>query len=163
MNIMDHDDRERPVDPRHIRLSPLKEDDVTDILRLEHACFIDPWERLAFEREAHNDISRSVVARDAEKRLVGYAIYWAAGPEYHLLNLAVAPWCRCRGIGRLLMRRLFHDARRDRAELIALEVRRSNETAKALYVDFGFVTVGMRPHYYKNGEDAEVMLARIER
>lgn len=158
---MDRDCNEAPIDPRRIRLSPMTEADVPDILRLEHACFVDPWEQLAFEREVHNEVSRSVVARDTDGRLVGYSIYWAAGPEFHLLNLAVAPWCRRRGIARVLMRRLIHDARREKAEYIALEVRRSNAAAKALYLDFGFVTVGFRPRYYKDSEDAEVMLVRL--
>lgn len=155
------DGDEPPIDLRRIRLTPLTEEDIPDILRLERACFGDPWERLAFEREVHNEVSRSVVARDADARLVGYAIYWVAGPEFHLLNLAVAPWCRRRGIARILMRRLMHDARRERAEYVVLEVRRSNTAAKALYLDFGFLTVGIRPRYYKDREDAEVMMARI--
>lgn len=158
---MERDGNDDPIDPRQVRLTSMTEADVPDILRLERACFADPWERLAFEREVHNEVSRSVVARDANGRLVGYAIYWAAGPEFHLLNLAVAPWCRRQGIARILMRRLMHDARSEGAEYVALEVRRSNLAAKALYLDFGFVTVGIRPRYYRDREDAEVMLARI--
>jgi ribosomal-protein-alanine N-acetyltransferase len=161
----------RPTDPPceddgpvtgRVHLSPLSTGDVTDIVRLERICFIDPWERQAFEREVHNEVSRSVVARDEDGRLIGYAIYWAAGPEFHLLNLAVAPACRRHGIGRLMMQRLMRDARHEKAEFVALEVRRSNVGARKLYRDFGFVTVGIRPRYYRNGEDAEVMVARID-
>lgn len=163
MDAADKNDVGDPVEPAQVRLAPLTDDDIPDVLRLERACFIDPWERQAFEHEVRNEVSRSVVARDADDRLVGYAIYWAAGPEFHLLNLAVAPTCRRHGIGSLLMRRLIRDARREQAEFIALEVRVSNASARKLYDDFGFVTVGIRRRYYKNGEDAEVMVLQIVR
>ena len=71
--------------------------DIDDVMVVERLCFHDPWERSAFERETTNTFSRSLLARDAEGRLVGYFIWWVAGPEYHILNVAVHPAARRAG------------------------------------------------------------------
>lgn len=152
---------EQKLPPLRVTLERMRRQDIAEVMRIERASFPDPWEKLAFERETINSFSRSVVARDDEGRLVGYTVYWAAGPEYHILNIAVPPELRGRGVGRALMDRAIADARKDRAEFVALEVRVTNTPAKTLYKSYGFTTVGIRPKYYKNGEDAEVMLLRL--
>ena len=155
----------REVDPKlpqlAVTIDRMRRQDIPEVMRIERASFPDPWEKLAFERETINSFSKSVVARDPDGRLVGYTVYWAAGPEYHILNIAVPPELRGQGVGRALMDRAIADARADKAEFVALEVRTTNTPAKTLYRSYGFVTVGVRPKYYKNGEDAEVMLLQI--
>jgi len=132
--------------------------DVAEVAALEELAFPDPWDKQTFERELINAFSRTFVCRDEGGRLVGYIIYWIAGPEFHILNVASHPETRRQGVGRMLINRCVSDALDDGAEFVALEVRASNLPAKALYQRYGFVTVGIRPRYYKNGEDAEVML-----
>lgn len=141
---------------------PMRRKDIPEVMVIERLCFVDPWEQSAFERETTNTFSRSLLARDADGRLVGYTIWWVAGPEYHVLNVAVHPAARRGGLGRKMMDKVLDDARRDHAEFVALEVRRSNAAAKGLYTQLGFRTVGMRPRYYRDGEDAEVMLLRLD-
>jgi ribosomal-protein-alanine N-acetyltransferase len=135
--------------------------DVPEVLAVERACFPDPWDRLAFERETVNSFSRALLARDEDGHLVGYIIYWVAGPEYHVLNVAVEPAARRRGVARAMMNRCIADALHDKADFVALEVRVTNLPAKTLYRSYGFVPIGTRPRYYKNGEDAEVMLLHV--
>lgn len=144
-----------------VTLQPMRRKDVPEVMVIERLCFPDPWDKSAFERETTNTFSRSLLARDPEGRLLGYTIYWVAGPEYHVLNIATHPVARRQGIGRLMLNRVLDEARRDHAEFVALEVRRSNVAAKTLYAELGFKIIGVRPRYYRNGEDAEVMLARL--
>jgi ribosomal-protein-alanine N-acetyltransferase len=132
--------------------------DVAEVAALEELAFPDPWDKKTFARELINAFSRTFVCRDADGRLVGYIVYWIAGPEFHILNVATHPEARRKGVARMLINRCVSDALDEGAEFVALEVRTSNAPAKALYQRYGFVTVGIRPRYYKNGEDAEVML-----
>lgn len=142
--------------------APMRRKDIPEVMVVERLCFHDPWDKSAFERETVNTFSRSLLARDASGRLLGYAMWWVAGPEFHLLNLAVHPAARRQGLGRELLDRVVADARKDQAEFVALEVRTSNLAAKTLYQHAGFHTVGVRRRYYRDGEDAEVMLLRLD-
>jgi [ribosomal protein S18]-alanine N-acetyltransferase len=150
----------------------MRRKDIADVMVIERLCFHDPWDPSAFERETTNTFSRSVLARDDDGRLLGYTIWWVAGPEYHppsvpgpeyhVLNVAVHPAARRTGLGRRMMDRVLAEARKDHADFVALEVRKSNVAAKGLYTSLGFRTVGTRPRYYRDGEDAEIMLLRLD-
>jgi len=86
---------------------------------------------------------------------LGLALVWRAADEVHLLDLAVEPASRRRGIGRSLLVAVIRDALQDGAALALLEVRASNAPAIALYASLGFVQTDVRRAYYSdNGEDA---------
>lgn len=93
----------------------------------------------------------------------GFALVWHAADEVHLLDLAVDPGARRRGVGRALVGAVLADAREKQARLVLLEVRRSNEAAIALYRSAGFSENGVRRGYYSdNGEDAVEMCVELE-
>lgn len=154
-------DDNKPAAPLSVRIEAMTRKDLPEVIAIERASFADPWAMVAFERELENEFSRTPVARDDQGRVVGYAVYWVAGPEYHILNIATRQDMRRRGVGRLLMNRIIAEALRDKVEFIALEVRPSNLAARTLYRKYGFVTVGTRPRYYHDGEDAEVMILHL--
>ena len=147
--------------PLRVTLERMEPRHFPQVMAIERASFPDPWARVAFERETTNTFSRPIVAVDEDGDVVGYLIYWVAGPEYHVLNIAVRTDAQRRGVARAMMNNVIADALRDRADYVALEVRASNVPAKTLYARYGFVTVGIRPRYYKNSEDAEVMLLHL--
>ena len=140
-----------------IRLDAMRMEDLDEVLEIEKACFIDPWKRLAFENALDSRFSRCLVARGEGGRIAGYAVYWLAGPECHILNIAVHPEMRRRGVGSQIMDRILEDARRFECEEVVLEVRRSNLPAIKLYRKFGFVPILIRRRYYSDNEDAIVM------
>ncbi len=75
-----------------------------------------------------------------------------------ILNVAVHPAWRGRGIGAELLRRALQEARKRHIVQCCLEVRRSNAAARALYAGAGFAETGLRRGYYADtGEDAIVM------
>jgi len=77
-----------------------------------------------------------------------------APAEAEILNLAVAPECRRRGVAT----RLMQDCLARLPGTFFLEVRASNQAARSLYLRLGFAPVGLRPRYYDNPvEDAVVM------
>jgi ribosomal-protein-alanine N-acetyltransferase len=77
--------------------------------------------------------------------------------EGHILDVAVDPSCRGKGVGRLLVQRVLDDCRVGGASFVSLEVRVSNGAAIALYQGMGFTEVGRRKRYYRDGEDALMM------
>ena len=89
---------------------------------------------------------------------MGYGGLWLMVDEAHITTFAVLPEWRRRGIGGRLMVALMQVALDLNARVMTLEVRLSNRAARALYAQFGFRPVGVRPRYYSNNaEDALIM------
>jgi ribosomal-protein-alanine N-acetyltransferase len=130
---------------------------LADILSIERVSFPSPWGREAFEHEMKNPLSRfwGILTNGG---LVAYICFWVAANEIHLMNVAVDPEMRQRGLGRRLMEKLFQSGVEEGVQKIWLEVRPSNEAARVLYSGMGFIEVGRRRGYYTDtGEDAIIM------
>ena len=96
------------------------------------------------------------LAADVEGELVGYLVCSRYDTVWHVMNIAVDPDRRRRGIATALIQALLEKVGRDAP--VTLEVRRSNTGAIALYERFGFRSAGVRRRYYAdNGEDAVIM------
>jgi ribosomal-protein-alanine N-acetyltransferase len=95
---------------------------------------------------------------EADGALAGYAVYGFEGDAFHLMNIAVTPGARGKGLGRLLMEDFLAEARRLGVAEAWLEVAVTNDEALALYRDHGFEDVRVRRRYYQpEGTDAVVM------
>jgi len=131
-------------------------------MAIERCSFPEPWPRSVFVGEICGRSWSQVIVAIREGALVGYMVYWTVISEVHLLNLAVAPDWRRRGVGRELMRHLIDTGREEEVAEIVLEVRQSNRIAQQLYHSFHFEEIAVRPRYYSdNGEDALVMLLTL--
>lgn len=133
-----------------------------EVVRIE-STFKAPWTREMFLQELRqrDELAYSLVAL-VGGRVVGYALNWFVADEVHIVNLAVHPHWRRRGIARHLLREVFDCARRRGMAIATLEVRFHNQAAIALYRSIGFREVALRKKYYAdNGEDALVMLADL--
>jgi ribosomal-protein-alanine N-acetyltransferase len=87
---------------------------------------------------------------DLDGRVIGFLVSRAvAAEEVEILNLAVAPGYRRRGVARELLRALLKDVRGD----VFLEVREANQAAQKFYQALGFQEVGRRNSYYENPPD----------
>jgi ribosomal-protein-alanine N-acetyltransferase len=103
--------------------------------------------------------------RVAEERgaICGVIIFRMMADEAEILNLAVAPSLRRRGIGSLLLEEAIRASKAARACKIFLEVRESNEPARIFYARRKFVEAGRRREYYrKPSEDALILFRMIE-
>lgn len=132
------------------------------VLALQTSSFTNPWsaEALAWELE-HSPVSRLYVLQDAMGTPAAFCACWHLVDELHVNSLAVAPARRRQGLASLLMRGVLADARRAGAVAATLEVRRSNEAARALYERLGFAVEAIRPDYYTNPrEDALILWLR---
>jgi ribosomal-protein-alanine N-acetyltransferase len=105
----------------------------------------------------------AVEAVPGGERLVGYACTWYVADEVQLLNVAVHPAHRRRGIGETLVRSVQSQAAAHQARAVLLEVRMANLPARRLYAQLGFRTTGIRRAYYGPGQDGVVMEWRFAR
>ena len=89
--------------------------------------------------------------------LAGYAGGWIVDGQVQILKVGVDPAMRRRGIARELLAHVAADARDLGASRCSLEVRAWNVGAQELYAALGFRSLGVRPRYYSDGEDAVIM------
>jgi ribosomal-protein-alanine N-acetyltransferase len=145
------------------RIRDLTHGDLDGVMAIEKASFPSPWSRALFEEEIGRAFSDAIVAVEPPGgKVAGYAICWTVGEDSHLLNIAVRPDARNRGIGRSLLRECIRRGARAGGRRIYLEVRTGNEPALSLYRREGFRFVGLRKGYYVDtGEDAIVFLREI--
>lgn len=130
---------------------------LASILEIEKVSFISPWSVDAFLQEVRNPASHPLGVLE-EGSLVGYICFWIVDREIHMLDIAVHPDKRGRGVARHLITEMIRIGCSRGVEQIWLEVRPSNGRAKRLYERIGFETVGRRIRYYRDtNEDAILM------
>ena len=134
--------------------------DLPQVLAIERRAFPTPWSSAMFvlELSKPSSISLAATVPDGERgeKLAGYLICSRYADVWHLMNIAVDPPLRRRGIARALLEQLI--SRVGAEQPITLEVRPANGPAIALYERFGFRASGTRPQYYRDtGEDALIM------
>jgi len=135
--------------------------DINGIRAIEKVSFPTPWSRFSFLAELGHSRSHFLVAGPPPPqrwRVWGYLIYWVVAEEMHILNLAVHPQHRRRGIARRLLTTAMTQARKSGAQVAWLEVRPSNHPALKLYEFFGFKEVGRRPRYYDDTQEDALLL-----
>jgi ribosomal-protein-alanine N-acetyltransferase len=136
--------------------------DVRSLAEIEKVSFPSPWSLWCFLAEYANSKSTILVAGPSPPdpwEIWGYVIYWVIADEMHLLNLAVHPAQRRRGIARSLLTAALDQSRAHGAAVVWLEVRPSNTAALTLYHSFGFEEIGVRPGYYTDNHEDALILA----
>ena len=131
----------------------------TQVAELEKRCFPDPWSERSIASELSNQLALWLVAED-NGVVAGYIGSQTVPDESDMMNVAVHPDYRRRGIAEALVNTLC-DALKERGSVsLTLEVRASNEPAKALYEKLGFEQVGRRPNYYRNPKEDALILRK---
>ncbi|MDR2492395.1 MAG: tRNA (adenosine(37)-N6)-threonylcarbamoyltransferase complex transferase subunit TsaD [Coriobacteriales bacterium] len=124
------------------------------------------WTRAMFAGELDH-VNRSWWVAWEGNELAGFAGGLVADGAMQVLDVAVAPEQRRRGVARNLIRRLAYDAEMLGAVELSLEARASNEAALALYYSLGFEDKGLRRGYYAplvpdgKREDARVLAVSV--
>ena len=127
--------------------------DLKAIVRIEQTAQSHGWTPQQLADELKRPNGHMLVATTGDM-VIGFAVGWSVAEEAHILDVAVCPDERRHGVGRRLVEALLQ-ACGDPVAL--LEVRVSNTPARRLYESLGFRTVGRRPNYYKDGEEALLM------
>lgn len=149
-----------------VAIEPMTEADLPAAIAIDAAAFAthEAGSREVRERQLREELARPWarlrVARAEGGAVVGYLLFWHVADEAHLLNVAVAPDARRKGIGRALVEHLVAYAKENAITKVLLEVRAENRAARALYEKLGFREINVRARYYADGEDAiEMMLS----
>lgn len=170
------------------QLRPMTEADIPQVADIEGESFPTTWPRTAYRRELANRLARYLVLIDRSRTpvtpdeqephrksllgifrrkpdeeltsdfIVGYVGVWLMVDQAHIVAIAIREEYRRQGLGELLLAESVEMALSNGQESVTLEVRRSNESAQALYEKFRFLKVGVRRRYYTdNKEDALIM------
>ena len=130
---------------------------VAQVAELEKRCFSDPWSEKSVASELENDLACWLVALDGET-VAGYVGSQTELGETDMMNIAVHPDYRRKGIAQALVNALVDTLKSQGSRCLTLEVRASNEPAQKLYEKLGFSLIGKRPKYYHNPkEDAYIL------
>ena len=147
----------QPQEHDELELRPLSLRDLGAIETIERASYPTPWSRSMFASELAKPSSMCLGAFE-DKRLVGYLIISRYVEAWHVMNVAVEPEYRRRGVATLLLERMFEVTAGQERRGYTLEVRVSNKGAIKLYEQIGFRHRGIRRGYYTdNREDAMIM------
>lgn len=135
----------------------MQESHVPQIAKIEQLCFNDPWSENSIASELNNRLSLWLVAVEDE-HVIGYVGSQTVIGETDMMNIAVHPDHRRKGIGTALILELIDALKTRGSHSLMLEVRRSNSSAISVYKNLGFLEVGRRKNYYRNPkEDALIM------
>jgi ribosomal-protein-alanine N-acetyltransferase len=145
-------------------LRPAVERDLSEIVRIERSCFADPWTEESFRRLLAVEPAIFLVAVfPPDSAVAGYAIAFAVGEDGEVLNVAVEPEFRGKGLAGQMLDALLIELSSRGVRTAFLEVRESNRPARALYGSRGFTEIGRRKAYYRRPvEDALVMRKVLE-
>ena len=113
-------------------------------------------QRFTWVVEDHDGRLRDRVS-DAPPHLLAFLVAHRVDNEWELENIVVGEESRRRGVGTELLRRFIDHARTQNANAIYLEVRQSNQTARAFYRKLGFVEIGSRKGYYATPPDDAIL------
>ena len=150
------------AEPAALTVRRLVYGDLPGVLSIERRSFPAPWSLAMFVLELSKPSGICLAVSDDEG-LAGYLVCSRYADVWHLMNVAVAPQHRRRGIARRLIAQLLEEG--GPGGRYTLEVRTSNRGAIEMYERLGFRHAGVRRRYYHdNGEDALIMWhgARVE-
>lgn len=142
------------------RVRPMEERDVERVAALERETFSTPWRPRTFRGLLDRE---GAVLRVLETRedVIGYTVLWCIGSQGELANIAVREDLRGRGFGTILLDDALAEATRRGVSRLYLEVRESNEAARALYAGRGFEEAGRRRGYYERPREDALVLVRV--
>ena len=141
-------------------ITKMTSEHVSQVAELEKLCFgTEAWSEKSVASELTNQLSLWLVALDGE-RVSGYVGSQSVLGESDMMNVAVHPDYRRQGIAEKLCLALVEALKEKGNHCLTLEVRASNEPAKALYSKLGFNQVGRRPNYYRNPKEDALILRK---
>jgi ribosomal-protein-alanine N-acetyltransferase len=151
-------DMNKMVSQKKHLLRAATQQDLAILTALEQRCYHHPWSQDQFLEELDNPIS-SIFIYGEEQRISGYLCFWLIAGEMQILKITTCPSLRRQGVAATLLGAAF--LKNEEIQSAWLEVRQSNVAAIALYHSFEFRCEGTRKSYYRNGEDALLMVKRF--
>lgn len=141
-----------------INCSKLESKDIKQVVLLEEQFLGESLGEEMILNELNNPNVCFLSAKDNEK-VIGYIGAYTFDDSMEILNFVVDEEYQRQGVGSLLFNTLLNMY--DKTKSIVLEVRYNNEKGISFYKKNNFNVISIRKHYYKNGDDAIVMMKEI--
>lgn len=141
-----------------------KSKDFEQVLEIERECFKQPYTSKELEYEFYENPVNKIIVVEDEQKVVGFIDFLITFNSSTIMQIAVTSNYRGKGIATQLLAEMensFPKEIDEMVETITLEVRESNEAAKALYLKNGYEIVTVKQNYYKDGENAIYMFKRL--
>ena len=143
-----------------ITIEKMSREHLSEVASIEERSFSLPWSLESFELMLTEQASALVALEDG--RVLGYVGMMCVLDEGQIINVAVHPDARRRGVGRSLMEAAQTYAKERGIVFLSLEVRESNIAARSLYSSLGWEEQGIRKGFYSHPvENACVMTKSI--
>ena len=128
---------------------------LNDCVDLDQKSLNGLWTRSQWSIELtdHKRICLGIIDFEA-KKLLGLCSAWIVLNELQITVIAVHPFHQRKGVGKILLTDLIKRSKSFQTKYIHLEVKDTNESAKAFYKSMGFKKLVKRPKFYKDGSDA---------
>lgn len=133
--------------------------DLDSVLEIQKELAFQNWTLKQFQSELSSAFSLNLVLISNEN-IIGYMIIQVIGSEAELLSIAIKREYQKQGSGSFLWQEGVDLLKEKNVQSVFLEVRENNKSAQLFYQKHGFVSCGLRKHYYSNGENA--LLFRLD-
>lgn len=137
----------------------MNETTAVQVAELESICFDDSWSLRSIASELENPLSLWLVWME-NGRVLGYVGSQTVMDETDMMNVAVHPDARRKGIAESLILALADALKRKQSKSLTLEVRATNAAAIGLYNKLGFTEIGRRKNYYRNPREDALILRK---
>lgn len=138
-------------------------DDLVVIEKMEQELFgISAWRLEDYRTDLLDNPYSSYYVVEKNGEILGYCGYFALYENAEILTIGVTKAHQGQGYARMMMDIMLEGAKNKKASMMSLEVRVSNVRAQKLYSGYGFEVAGVRPRYYKDGENALLMVKSLE-
>lgn len=144
-----------------MKLREMSEHDLTQVLAIEKALFVPPWNEEQFLYELHDNPFAQLYVVEQDDQIVAYMDVWITFETAQLANIAVMKTHQRQGIAKMMMDAMIKQCEAAMCENITLEVRIDNKAAICLYQAYGFIEVNIRKQYYEDGTDAYLMMKAL--
>ena len=135
----------------------MQESDLPQVAEIEKQIFSIPWSLESFRESMLLEHTIYLVAEEAET-IMGYCGIYRVFNEGEIVNVAVSPEYRRRGVAKELLKRLLKESAALNVDNFFLEVRESNEAAITLYKNLGFTEAGIRKNFYEKPRENAIFM-----
>ena len=136
------------------------ESDLEAIASLEKNIFSDAWTAKSIE-DTYNQPQAFIMMAELEGKLAGYCIVYFVLDEGEIARIAVDSSFRRQGVGRKLLKQVENTCEEKGITCLILDVRESNESARAFYKSLGFEEDGVRKNFYEMPKENAVLMSKV--
>ena len=145
------------------QIRPMTVDDIDSVVKGEEEIF---EESLGFEylySELKLNPYACYLVLDIDNKVEGYIGVWIEEEHSEIINFYVSKEYQGEGFGQMLLRFVIDLVKSTHVKNLSLEVRESNSRAIHIYEKYGFKYSHTRKDYYKNHENANVMILEVSK